>query len=309
MSLKNNSVKILVPATSANCGPGFDCLGLATTLYNETEISLLAEENVTVDFEGEGLKDIPKGAENLIWQSAKMVIERAGYSEKFKGANIRMKNNIPVSRGLGSSSAAIVGGLFAANEILERPFDKTQLLEIATEIEGHPDNVAPAILGGFTVSTLDGGKVHSFSFMPKIKLKLIVAVPDFQLATSKARAVLPEKVSRKDAIFNISRAAMLVAALLEGRENFLRTAFEDAIHQPYRAKLIPGMEEVFAAAKKAGASGVAISGAGSCLIAFALEKLHAEKDIAEEMVAAFRKNEVDSKALILDVSETGARVR
>ncbi len=307
MSEEKNSVKILVPATSANCGPGFDCLGLATTLCNELDFTLLEKKEVTAEVEGEGAEDIPHDGENLIWKSAETVIKRAGRSEEFKGAKIRMKNRIPVSRGLGSSSAAIVAGLFAANEILKRPFDKNKLLEFACEIEGHPDNVAPAILGGFTVSTMEKGKVQSFSFMPKINLKLVVAVPDFQLSTSKARAVLPENVSRRDAIFNISRAAMLVAALLEGREDFLKTAFDDAIHQPYRAKLVPGMEEVFSAAKNAGASGVALSGAGSCLIAFALEKNHLENQIASTMVETFRKHEVNARALILDIDKTGVK--
>lgn len=304
----NNRAVVRVPGTSANCGPGFDCLGVATTIYNYLDLTLLRSNKFVVDSSGEGADKIPRGKRNLTWQAVHRLLQEVGREDEFKGAIIRTKNNVPLSRGLGSSSTAIVAGLTAANEILGSPLDKNGLLKLATEIEGHPDNVAPAIFGGFTVSIMNQGEVQTFSFMPRIKLKLIVTVPDFELSTRLARKVLPKNVSMKDAIFNISRASMLVAALVKGNEKLLPFAFDDALHQPYRKKLVPGMTEVFDAAKSAGALGAAISGAGSCLIAFTTAQSHLEEKIAAAMVAAFKAHDVKSKALILNVDSRGAQI-
>ncbi len=304
----NNRAVVRVPGTSANCGPGFDCLGVATTIYNYLDLTLLRSNKFVVDSSGEGADKIPRGKRNLTWQAVHRLLQEVGREDEFKGAIIRTKNNVPLSRGLGSSSTAIVAGLTAANEILGSPLDKNGLLKLATEIEGHPDNVAPAIFGGFTVSIMNQGEVQTFSFMPRIKLKLIVTVPDFELSTRLARKVLPKNVSMKDAIFNISRASMLVAALVKGNEKLLPFAFDDALHQPYRKKLVPGMTEVFDAAKSAGALGAAISGAGSCLIAFTTAQSHLEEKIASAMVAAFKAHDVKSKALILNVDGRGAQI-
>ena len=303
-----NKVTVRVPGTSANCGPGFDCLGLAATIYNDLELTLLEEESLTIEAKGDGAETIPTDEKNIVWKAAKMILERSGNAEKFKGAILKMENHIPMSRGLGSSAAAIVAGLTAANEIIGKPFNRKEILKFATEIEGHPDNVAPAIYGGFTISTVDRERVQTFSFLPKIRLKLIVAVPDFPLSTRIARQVLPKTVPIKDAVFNIGRASMLIAALINGKEKFLQNSFDDAIHQPYRTKLVPGMQEVFQAAKKAGALGVALSGAGPCLIAFSAVDKHIENNIAVEMVQAFKKNEVQAAALILDLDTRGAFV-
>ena len=269
---------------------------------------MLEEKTLQIEAHGDGAETIPTDEKNIVWKAARMVLERSGNGDKFKGAILKMKNNIPMSRGLGSSAAAIVAGLTAANEIIGKHFSKKEILKFATEIEGHPDNVAPAIYGGFTISTMDKFQVQTFSFLPKIRLKLIVAVPDFPLSTRIARQVLPKSVSIKDAVFNIGRASMLVAALMQGKENFLATAFDDAIHQPYRTKLVPGMQEVFQAAKKAGALGVCLSGAGPCLIAFSEVKKQIENNIAVEMVQAFKRNEVQANALILDLDTRGAYV-
>ena len=299
---------VKVPGTSANCGPGFDCLGLATTIYNYMDLTLLRANKIIVESKGNGSENIPRGRRNLAWQAVRRLLQEAGREDEFKGAIIRMKNNVPISRGLGSSSTAIVAGLTAANEILGSPFDKNRLLKLATELEGHPDNVAPAIFGGFTVSVMDKGEVQTFSFLPRIKLKLVVAVPEFELSTRLARKVLPRNVSLKDAIFNVSRASMLIAALVEGREEFLPLAFDDALHQPYRKKLVPGMSEVFTAARNAGALGAAISGAGSCLIAFTTATSGLENKIASAMVETFKAHDVQSSALVLDVDRHGAQI-
>lgn len=308
MDNKKNRARVRVPGTSANCGPGFDCLGLATTIYNYLDLTLLRGSKVIVEAKGEGSENIPRGKKNLAWQAVKRLLQEVGRANEFKGAIIRSKNNVPVSRGLGSSSTAIVGGLVAANEILGSPLNRQELLKLATEIEGHPDNVAPALFGGFTVSVMDNGEVQTFSFLPRIKLKLIVAVPDFELSTRLARKVLPKNVPMRDAVFNISRASMLISALVEGREDLLPLAFDDAIHQPYRKKLVPGMSEVFTAAKAAGALGSAISGAGSCLIAFTTLKSGLENKIASAMVEEFKLHGVNAKALILDLDRRGAQI-
>jgi len=305
---KKNHARVRVPGTSANCGPGFDCLGLATTIYNYMDLTLIRANKIVVEARGTGAEKIPRGRKNLAWQAVKKLLEVTGHEDEFRGAIIRMKNNVPLSRGLGSSSTAIVAGLTAANKIVGSPLDKNELLTLATELEGHPDNVAPAIFGGFTVSVMDNGEVQTFSFQPKIKLKLVVAVPEFELSTKLARKVLPQRVSRSDAIFNISRASMLVAALVEGRADLLPLAFDDAIHQPYRKKLVPGMQEVFDAAKSAGALGAAISGAGSCLIAFTTAMSGLEEKIAAAMVDTFKAHDVQSKTLILNVDKHGAQV-
>lgn len=300
-------IMVKVPGTSANCGSGFDCLGLAATIYNEFEFQFLEEKRITVSAVGEGADTIPNDEKNVVWQSARLLLDRAG-TDTINGVEIRMNNRVPMSRGLGSSAAAIVAGLIGANAAVDNYFTRNDILKFATEIEGHPDNVAPAIFGGFTVSVAEKNQVQTFSFLPKIKLKLIVAVPDFPLATKVARQVLPKTVPLKDAIFNISRASMLIAALIEGKEKFLPIAFDDALHQPYRTKLVPGMEEVFLAAKKAGALGVTLSGAGPSLIAFSAANKKFENAIAAEMVQTFKKFDVQSSALILDLDTRGAVV-
>ena len=299
------SVKVRVPGTSANCGPGFDCLGVACTIYNELELTLLEEERLDIEITGDGAENIPVDERNIVWRSIQKLLERAGKAQEYKGAIIRMDNGVPLSRGLGSSATAIVGGLKAANECLGNPFTNRDLLQMATEIEGHPDNVAPAIFGGFTVSIVRNGKPECFSLMPKLPLKLVVTVPDFFLPTKAARAVLPTEVPMKDAVFNIGRAAMLTAALCKGNKSFLRSVFDDALHQPYRAKLIPGMYDVFKAARAAGALGASMSGAGPCLIAFTVENADA---VGMAMRDAFAKNNVKSQYHVFDIDGTGATV-
>lgn len=299
------SVKVRVPGTSANCGPGFDCLGVACTIYNELELTLLEEERLDIEITGDGVENIPVDERNIVWRSIQKLLERAGKAQEYKGAIIRMDNGVPLSRGLGSSATAIVGGLKAANECLGNPFTNRDLLQMATEIEGHPDNVAPAIFGGFTISIVRNGKPECFSLMPKLPLKLVVTVPDFFLPTKAARAVLPAEVPMKDAVFNIGRAAMLTAALCKGNKSFLRSVFDDALHQPYRAKLIPGMYDVFKAARAAGALGASMSGAGPCLIAFTVENADA---VGMAMRDAFAKNNVKSQYHVFDIDGTGATV-
>ena len=306
--IKSHTIRVRVPGTSANCGPGFDCIGLACTIYNELQLTLLKEPKLIIETKGEGASSIPTDDRNIVWRSIQMLLERTGADKDYKGAIIRMENNIPISRGLGSSAAAIVAGIKAANAIIGNPLNRHEILRLATEIEGHPDNVAPALFGGVTVSVVNKGQVQTFSFVPKMRLKLVVAVPDFPLSTRMARQVLPKEVPMKDAIFNIGRASMLIGALIKGKERFLKNAFDDALHQPYRTELVPGMEDVFKAAKNAGALGVALSGAGPCLIAFTIDKSRLEHEIAASMVQAFSNHDIKSKSLILNLDIRGAVV-
>lgn len=299
------SVKVRVPGTSANCGPGFDTLGVACTIYNDLELTLLLEDRLEITVEGEGEKNIPLNSHNMVWRAVQLLLKKGRRDREYRGAIIRMVNRIPLSRGLGSSAAAIVAGLKAANVLLENPFSRGELLQFATSLEGHPDNVAPAIFGGFTISLLNQKHAETFSFLPRLTLKLVVAIPSFHLSTRAARNVLPETVPLNDAVFNVGRAALLVGALAKGTPRFLRHAFEDALHQPYRAKLIPGMNDVIKAAKNAGALGAVMSGAGPCLMAYTLSE---EAAIGEAMIHAFRAHQVEARYLILDIDRRGAYI-
>lgn len=306
---EEKTIHVRVPGTSANCGPGFDTLGLACTIYNDLEIALRPDPVFEIEITGEGASGIPRNATNVVWTSAQYLLKQAGREKEFRGAWMRMHNRVPVSRGLGSSAAAIVAGLKAANVWIGNPFSRRDLLQFATAIEGHPDNVAPAIFGGFTVNIqADGGETECFSFLPKLRLKLVVAVPDFPLATKKAREVLPDLITRRDAVFNAGRVGMMIAALVEGRDRYLTHVFEDRLHQPYRESLIPGMPQVLEAAREAGAIGASLSGAGPCLIAFVLQERHRAREVGEAMLQAFRGAGVTSRYLLLDLDTKGAHV-
>ena len=307
-SMAEKCVRVRVPGTSANCGPGFDCLGLACTVYNDLELRLTREPGLSITMTGEGATNIPCDNRNIVWRSAQYLLEKAGKDKEYRGAVIHMENRVPLSRGLGSSATAIVAGLTAANALIGNPFNRREILQFATDIEGHPDNVAPAIFGGFTVNAVTNGRVDCFSFLPRFRMKFVVAVPNFPLSTRMARKVLPTEVPMKDAILNIGRASMLVAALTRGNERYLRLGLDDALHQPYRAELIPGMYDVFKAARRAGAAGATLSGAGPCLIAYVLERRHAEEAVGKAMLEAFRKHDVDARILTLDLDTHGAQI-
>lgn len=303
--MEAKTVRVRVPGTSANLGAGFDTLGIACSCYNELELSLHRDEYLDIELQGEGAKDIPTDNRNIVWQSITQVLKKAGVEQEFRGAKLRMTNGIPLSRGLGSSAAAIVGGIKAANEALGAPLSTQELLELATEIEGHPDNIAPALLGGMTISTVKNGHPETFRFIPKLHFKMVVAIPDFYLPTKAAREVLPDNVDRRDAISNIGNAAMLVAALLKGSKKFIYNAFDDRLHQPYRERLIPGMSDVFKEARTAGAMGAFLSGAGPCIIAFTD---NSEEKVGTSMISAFADHGVKAEYRIFSLDRDGAVV-
>ena len=255
------AVKILVPATSANVGAGFDALGLALSLHN----TVTMEEWDKLDIMASDGSLVPTGTSNLIYRSAKAVYEQLG--KPIKGLRIRQENPIPMARGLGSSSACIVAGILGANALLGNPLTKRQMLTLATSIEGHPDNVAPAMLGGFVTSVIDEGQVFTARKEINEELAFAAFIPNFKLLTEKARAALPKTVDRRDAVYNLSRAALATAAFCDGDYELLRVATKDALHQQYRLPLIPGGERVFEIAWDLGAYAVYISGAGPTIMA------------------------------------------
>ncbi len=296
---------IKVPATSANLGPGFDALGLALDLWNITTITPANHFSVQVIGEGEGR--VASGKNNLIVRAAQRLAERAGKSmPRFHAECV---NQIPLSSGMGSSSAAIVTGLLAGNALLENPFSREEILNLASEMEGHPDNVAPAMLGGLVVSAMDGGKVIARRIFVGAThaspLQITIALPDFYLPTKQARAALPKKVSMKNAIHNISRTVLVVEAFRNGDLDLLGKAMTDKLHQPYRLKLIPGAASAMEAAKKAGASAAALSGAGPSVIAFSTGK----PEIGEAMKRAFEAAGREARIFRPGVSSQGAEIQ
>lgn len=279
--------RIVVPATSANMGPGFDALGLALGLYNTCEF---VKSNDKDKFE-QDLK------ENLIYQAYKYAFDF--YGQKPVPITFDLEVDIPISRGLGSSAACIVIGILAAFDIMGRDFDKKEILKIATSLEGHPDNVAPAIFGGAVVSILEDEEVFLEKIAISDKFKFLALIPDFRLSTKEAREVLPETYQKKDAIFNISRVAMLVLALESGNEANLKIALQDKIHQPYRLGLIPEIEKIEQIISKSHALGYYLSGAGSTImLVLKRDDEISEKEIREKLGKL--SNVYELKALEID---------
>lgn len=291
---------IKVPATSANLGPGFDALGLALDLWNVTTITSAKEFLVHVT--GEGAGRLASGKNNLLVRAAQRLAERAGKS--LPPFHAECVNQIPLSSGMGSSSAAIVTGLLAGNALLENPFSRDEILNLACEMEGHPDNVAPAMLGGLVVSTVEQGKVIARQIPVGMNMHITIVLPDFYLPTKQARAALPKKVAMKNAVHNISRAVLVVEALRIGGLDLLATVMMDKLHQPYRLKLIPGASSAMEAAKEAGASAVALSGAGPSLIAFSA----GEAGVGESMKRAFEAAGLEARIFRLGVSSRGVEI-
>lgn len=254
-------IKIEVPATSANLGSGFDSLGLALTLYNRIEM----EEHDRLEISAIDKIKIPTDDSNLIYFAANYLYNECG--EKLKGLKIRQESAIPFTKGLGSSSACIVAGLMGANTLLKNPLSRSDLLNMAALIEGHPDNVAPAILGGLVTSVMEDGRVYSVSVPVSRSIKFCAFIPDFELKTEHARSILPKDISLSDGVYNLSRTALMTASLFSGSLENLRVAVQDKLHQRHRLPLIQNGEKIFDIAYDEGALGVYISGSGPTIIA------------------------------------------
>jgi homoserine kinase len=257
-------VRVRVPATSANLGPGFDALGLALALHNE--VSAAEASAVTVTLSGEGADRLPTNGDNLVVRGIRQAYEAA--ARPFRGATVACVNRIPAARGLGSSAAAWVGGLLAGNALLGEPLSRQALLVLAARAEGHPDNVGAALFGGLTVSCPElDGRITTVSLPVPPTVRWVVLIPEVTSATAEARALLPEAVPRADAVFNVQRVALLLAALQTQRADAVAAALEDRLHEPYRRRLFPWMAAVVDAARRAGALGCVLSGAGPSLLA------------------------------------------
>ncbi len=270
-------VSVKVPASTANLGPGFDCLGMALPIYNtitieETvlpgtgiEINMMSEEKEDV-IDEMIFDNIPKDENNIVYKAVEMLYNSIG--QEPSELKINIQSQIPITRGLGSSAAVIVGGLIAANKLLGSPADETALLSIATEVEGHPDNVAPAILGGFVLSSQESdGTIMCEKLNWPEEWDITVCIPDFELSTNIARSVLPESVPLSDAVFNAKHLAMLIQAVNTKNEKLMKAALHDKLHQPYREKLVPGMREIMEAFKhEDGVLGCVLSGAGPTIL-------------------------------------------
>jgi len=253
-------IRVRVPATSANIGPGFDAMGLALKMYNEFGFEELQEGVEIV-----GFHEKYNNEENLVLISVRRLYKAAG--KELKGIRISVKEGIPVSRGLGSSAACIVGGLMGANAILNEALSRDELIALAVEIEGHPDNVVPAFEGGLTVSFVEEGMVRYEKIVFDYdRLLLYALIPNFELSTEKARQALPNSFSLSDTVYNISRTAMLLASLVNGKFENLWDVLDDRVHQPYRTKLIEGFDLIEKKMHELEFDGLFISGAGPTLM-------------------------------------------
>jgi len=291
---------VKVPATTANLGPGFDALGLALDLWNESTFE--PADDFTVYIEGEGKGRLAQGKHNMILRAAHKLADSLG--RKLSPFVVHCLNHIPPGSGLGSSAAATLTGLLAANALTQSALSETEMLNLATQIEGHSDNAAPALLGGLVVSTAGEGKMI-VRRLPVTALDVTVVVPDFHFPTRQARDTLPEQVKRKDAIHNISRAVLVTEAFRTGEMSLLGEAMTDRLHQPYRVPLIPGAQAALDAMKRAGASAVALSGAGPSLIAFSSKR---ERSIGEAGRRAFAEAGLGARFFELKISPNGAQV-
>ncbi|MGM0369081.1 MAG: homoserine kinase [Bacillota bacterium] len=293
-------VKVRVPATTANLGPGFDTLGMGLDFYNHLEVTEV-DSGLEIDIEGYGVDKLATNDRNLIYQAMNKLFAIVGYEPS--GLYIKAINNIPLSRGLGSSAAAIVAGLLAANELVAHKLSIPDLINLATTIEGHPDNVAPALLGGVVVSNYKNNKV-AFEKIAAPELKIVVCIPDYELSTAKSREVLPTEVSFEDAVFNVSHMGMLLTGLLKQDYEVIKEGLKDKLHQPYRKKLLPGFERIRTELDSK-ALGIVLSGSGPTVIALTLEQ---EEEIGEKMVESFKAEGIEAKYLITEPTNQGAQI-
>lgn len=294
-------IRIDVPATSANLGSGFDALGIALNKYNHVWM----EEWDSVEISSKDNTKIPTDTSNLIFWAANYLYESCGH--KLPGLKILQENNIPMARGLGSSSACIVAGILGANRMLGNPLSQEDLINLAAQIEGHPDNTSPAIAGGLVTSAIEGKRVYSVSVPVSDKIRFAVLVPPFELKTEKARSVLPENYSRADAVYNLSRSALMTASLFSGNLGNLRVAVQDRLHQPYRSGLIDHYDQVFRMTYELGSLGTYVSGAGPTIIAF-VDAGHADDFIRQAAAHLEEKGIIGWQTEILRADSEGARI-
>lgn len=294
-------VRVRVPATSANLGPAFDSLGIALTCYNEYEFSI--EDKNDIFFEG--VEKEFQNKNNIIFMAMKRVFDKYNFS--FNGLRIKIiEQDIPISRGLGSSSSCIVAGLIGAFALMGKDVNKEEVLDLAVKIEGHPDNVCPAIFGGLiSAIILDDKRIIYNSVNVKEGIKFIALIPKFKLSTEKARAILPSEVTFNDSIYNISRAALLISVFANGNYELLEEANKDKIHQPFRSKLIKDFDIVYNKAIELGGLSCFLSGAGPTLMTIIKEE---NNKFVDKFKKFMNENNIDWDIKELIIDKQGAKV-
>ena len=302
----DHRIFVKVPASTANLGPGFDTLGMALSLYIWIEMSVSKESETSIHLYGGEWNGIAKDKSNLVYKVAQLVFNEAGVT--LPELTISMYSEIPLTRGLGSSASAIVGALVAANALIGTPLSDDRLFQIATQIEGHPDNVGASLFGGIVVSAWDGIRAAKVRLEPHARLEVLVAVPSFRLSTEKARHALPTHISMKDVVFNLGSSSLLVAALASGQFDLISFAMRDRLHQPYRTALIPGMAEILEKATEYGALGAALSGAGPTLLALVDVDSSRKSELEQFLIDTWSKEGIHAKALWLQPSAQGPKI-
>ena len=295
-------VEVRVPATSANIGAGFDTMGIALGIYNYIKVKEIDSGLEIINLNNK--EYIPVNENNLIYRAILRVFDEVGYIRK--GIKIIQDSRIPMTRGLGSSSACITGGLLAGNVISGRMLSYERILELAVEMEGHPDNAVPSLFGGFCIAVRESGKIYKKSFKLPPGIKYAVMIPDYFVRTKKSRGILPETVPFADAAFNISRAAWTASCLISGDFDGLKIGVEDRLHQPYRKNYVGGMEDIFGKTYECGAKATFLSGSGPTLVSVLDGRFYKFK---EEMKHYFEKNEHKWKCRIVEIDNVGAVVK
>jgi homoserine kinase len=295
--------RIQVPASTTNLGAGFDVLGLALQLYLRVDLEEVPLLSPELHLKGEGARELPAGEENLLWRVARRVFE--GEKRLVPGVRLKIENQIPLARGLGSSAAAIVAGIGCFEAITGSELPPDRFFKYAFEFENHPDNITAARFGGFTVCAVaESGKVSFFRASIAPQLKILLTVPEFQLETQKARAAIPRTLDLSDAVFNLQRSSLTVAALLNNEFHLLRETLRDRIHQPFRAPLIPGLQEILHLNQEEipGLAGICLSGAGPSVLAFAEANLDG---IYSRIAGVFERHGLRSRRFELEVDNQG----
>ena len=309
-SLDGSSVVVEVPASSANLGAGYDCLGVALALTNriELEVRVWSRGEIELTVDGEGRNELTEDRENRFVQGLEAALRLAlGDLPEGIGWRIGMRNQIPLSRGLGSSAAATVGGVLAGNALAGEPLSRSELLRVATQIEEHPDNAAAVLLGGFVVSASTAAGVEAVRFDAPRELRAVLFIPDLRLSTREMRAALPASVPLGDAVANLAAVAVGVAGLATGRLELLGRLTVDRLHEPYRAAVYPQLPGMVTAAREAGAIGACLSGAGSTIIAFA-DSVGGATALETALSAAAASLKLPGRARTVDLRNEGARV-
>lgn len=294
------SVTVRAPATSANMGPGFDCLGIALDIWNTVRVDL---GETGFEIHGLGKGELPSGQDNLVAQAFRMACEEAG--ARTPDARFTCTNAIPLGRGLGSSSAAAVAGIVAANELLDLGMDEEAMLALAAQVEGHPDNSAAALYGGCQIVVREGGRFVTSSVRVPERVRAVLFVPDSPMPTSESRSLLPTDAPMEDVVFNLGRVGLLVNALATDDLDLLRVATQDRLHQPHRQSIFHPMRVILRAATDAGAFGAFLSGAGSSVLALTSGR---EMTIGYEMAEAASKAGVEGEVVVTGVGGRGVGV-